>query len=149
MNKETFGQVLMKRRKALALSLRQMAKQLGIQGSHVAYLENGSRKPSLSLLKRIADRLGLDGRELLFLSHPEARTLLKPYLESDRPKASDDSWRQFVSSRALLARYSVTRAELKILRQVSLLRPVSSPRQFLFVLNSIRQASDGEYPLPG
>jgi transcriptional regulator with XRE-family HTH domain len=149
MNKKTLGQVLRKQREALALTQRQVAKQLGVRASHVAYLERGLRKPSLSLLRRIADRLGLDGQKLFFLSHPEARLLLERCLAPQRPKPFDDAWRRFIGSRALLDRHNVTRAELKILRQVSLLRRVSSPRQFLFVLNSIRQASEDEWPVPG
>jgi len=42
----------------------------------------------------------------------------------------------------MLRRYSVTRAELKVLKEVSLLEHVSSPRHFLFVLNAIRQAGE-------
>ena len=43
------------RRQALGLTQRQLAEMLGVKGSHVAYLENGRRKPSLALLKRLAD----------------------------------------------------------------------------------------------
>jgi hypothetical protein len=49
-------------------------------------------------------------------------------------------WRQFASNRAMLADHSITPAELKILRQVSLLGRVAAPRNLLFVLNAIRQA---------
>jgi hypothetical protein len=38
----------------------------------------------------------------------------------------------------------VTRAELKVLKQVSMLENVSFPRHFLFILNAIRQAGDRE-----
>jgi hypothetical protein len=34
----------------------------------------------------------------------------------------------------------VTPGELKVLKQVSLLEDVSSPKHFIFVLNAIRQA---------
>lgn len=144
MTKKTFGQVLRRRRKLLALTQRQLALQLGVKPSHVAYLESGLRGPSISLLRRIVDVLRLDGQELLFLSHPDAKYLVKLCNRAARPKRPDDAWRQFVSGRALLKRHKVTPAELKVLRQVSRLRRVSSPRQFLFVLNSIRQASEDE-----
>jgi len=47
----------------------------------------------------------------------------------------------------MLRRHGVTRGELKVLKQVSLLQHVSSPKHFLFVLNAIRQAGGcGEWP---
>ncbi len=144
MIKNALGQVVKKQRTAMALSQRQLARQLGVQGSHIAYIEHGERKPSIPLLGRIADALGLDGGKLLFLLYPEAKTLLGACLRSKRPRPFDESWRQFVNNRALLRQHGITRPELKILKQVSLLRRVSSPRHFLFVLNSIRQAGEQE-----
>ena len=49
------------------------------------------------------------------------------------------------SNQALLRRHNVTPAELKLLKQVNALGPISNPRDFLFVLNSIRMA--GQVPL--
>jgi transcriptional regulator with XRE-family HTH domain len=60
MKKETLGQVLKQRREAYALTQRELAHKLGVKASHVAYLENGRRRPSLSLLARLADTLELD-----------------------------------------------------------------------------------------
>lgn len=57
MKKETLGQVLKQRRGAYALTQRELARKLGVKASHVAYLENGRRRPSLSLLSRLADTL--------------------------------------------------------------------------------------------
>ncbi len=64
MIRSALGQLVKKRRTAMALSQRQLAEQLGIQASHVAYIERGVRKPSLSLLGRMAEALGLDGAKL-------------------------------------------------------------------------------------
>jgi transcriptional regulator with XRE-family HTH domain len=144
MTKNALGQIIKNQRTAMALSQRQLAHQLGIQGSHVAYIERGLRKPSLSLLRRLADVLGLDGGKLFFLLHPEAKVLLGSCLKSERPEPLGESWRRFVNNHGLLKRHGITRAELKILKQVSLLRRVSSAGQFLFVLNSIRQAGEQE-----
>ena len=66
MIRNALGQLVKKRRTAMALSQRQLAEQLGIQASHVAYIERGVRKPSLSLLGRMAEALGLDGAKLFF-----------------------------------------------------------------------------------
>jgi transcriptional regulator with XRE-family HTH domain len=144
MTRNAFGDLVKKQRTAMGLSQRQLAPKLGIQASHIAYMERGMRKPSLALLGRMAGALGLDGGKLFFLLFPEARELLGASLQPGRPKPFDESWRQFVSNRALLKQHDVTRAELKILKQVSLLRRVSSPRHFLFVLNSIRLSGELE-----
>jgi len=142
MTKKNLGRTIKDTRDALRLTQRDLAKAVGVKASHIAYLENGQRRPSLSLLRRIADTLGLDPREMLFLSHPDARYLVSEAHEPNGTKRIDDAYRRFASNRALLARYSVKPAELKVLKQVSLLEHVSSPRHFLFILNAIRQAGD-------
>jgi transcriptional regulator with XRE-family HTH domain len=141
MTKKTFGQTVKERRDALALTQRQLAAKLGVKASHIAYIENGHRKPSLGLLRRMASVLGLDSRELLLMSHPEARYLLHSAddEEADRKR---DAWTQFAGNKPLLRRHGVTGAELKVLKQVSMLQEVASPRHFLFILNAIRQAGE-------
>jgi len=140
MRKKTLGGVLRQARYELSLTQRELARQVGVKASHIAYLEGGKRRPSLPLIKRIANALGLDRRELLFLSHPESKDLVGSL---DRPGATKpgDSWKRFSSNRALLRRLQVTPAEFRLLRQVSLLEHVSSYQHFVFVLNSVRQAA--------
>lgn len=116
----------------------ELAVAIGVKGSHIAYIEGGQRRPSLALLGRIAETLDLNRRELLFLSHPDARHLVGlPEQKLTRP---NDAWRRFVSNGALLRRHKITRKELGLLKQVSLLEHVAYPVHFLFILNSIRQA---------
>ena len=76
MKKETLGQVLKQRRGAYAYTQRELARKLGVKASHIAYLENGRRRPSLSLLSRIAETLELDKQRLFLLAHPEAQWIL-------------------------------------------------------------------------
>jgi len=140
MNKKTLGAVIKEGRDALRLTQRGLAEMVGVKASHIAYIENGHRNPSLALLRRLADGLGLNRKELLFLSHPDAKYLMDEDEGSVRKR--DDAWQQFTSNRAALRRHNVTRAEIKVLKQVSLLEHVSHPRHFLFILNSIRQAGD-------
>ncbi len=143
MKKKTLGEVLKARREAMGLTQRELAAKLGVKASHVAYLENGRRRPSLSLLGRLANVLSLEKEPLFLLAHPEARALLgnRQVAPTSRP---DNAWRRFLGDRALLARYKVTPREVRVLKQVNLLGRVSSPRQFLFILNSIRQAVDDD-----
>lgn len=116
---------------------------VGVKASHIAYIESEQRNPSLALLRRLADTLGLNRRELLFLIHPDAKHLTDD--DTHKSKASKpDGWRRFSTNRALLRRHNITSAELKVLRQVDSLGPVSDPRNFLFVLNSIRMAANGD-----
>src|SRR5712691_5606834 len=63
------GESLKSRREALGLTQRALALKLGVEASHVAFIESGRRKPSLKLVARIADTLGLDRQELLVLEH--------------------------------------------------------------------------------
>lgn len=139
MKKKTLGEVLKDRRESMGLTQRELAAKLGVKASHVAYLENGRRRPSLSLLGRLAEVLGLEREPLFLLAHPEARTLLASR-ETEPSKRQQNAWRKFTGDRALLARHKVTPSELRVLKQVNLLGRVSSPKQFLFILNSIRQA---------
>jgi hypothetical protein len=43
-----------------------------------------------------------------------------------------------------LARHQVKPRELKVLSQVNLLGTITAPRQFVFILNAIRQAVEEE-----
>src|SRR5258708_39396350 len=119
MNKKTLGATVKEQRDALRFTQRELAAKVGVKASHIAYIENGFRKPSLSLLRRLADTLGLDPRELLLLAHPDAKYLM---VQRDQPAPrDDDAWERFVSDRAMLRAHKVSRAELRVLKQVSLL----------------------------
>lgn len=144
MKKESLGQVLKERRAAYAFTQRELARKLGVKASHVAYLENGRRRPSLSLLSRIASTLDLDRQRLFLLTHPEAHWVVGERSESPPVKQGEDPWRRFAGDRGTLARHKVTQRELKVLHKVSMLGRVSAPSQFLFILNAIRQAVEQE-----
>ncbi len=139
MKKRTLGAVIKEARVSLGLSQRQLAEEIGVEGSHIAYIEAGARRPSLRLLSNIADVLSLDKAKLFLLLHPDATEFVPT---STRPAARrpNEAWNQFLLSRALLRQHKVTSAEIKVLKQVNLLGDVISPRMFLFVLNAIRQS---------
>ncbi len=141
--KKTLGQILKARREANCLSQRELARRLGVKASHVGYLETGRRRPSLSLLSRIGQVLGLETEPLFLLAHPEAKALLTRF-KPVRTPSRDHSWKTFIQDKGLLMRNRVTRGELRVLSQVNGLGKISSPRHYLFILNSIRQAVDEE-----
>jgi transcriptional regulator with XRE-family HTH domain len=142
MNKKTLGPVVKEARDALRLTQRELAAIVNVKASHIAYIENNHRRPSMSLLRRLVEALGLDRREVLFLVHPDAKYLTDDSTMPGNAKAGD-SWKQFAANHAMLRRHNVSPAELRVLKQVSLLESISHPRHFLFVLNSIRQAGSG------
>ena len=141
--KNELGSLIRSQRETFRLTQRELARKLGVKASHVAYIEGGLRRPSLSLVRRLAETLGLNKQKLLLMTYPEARFLI-----SQQPKTSppnpDAAWNEFSDNHAMLSQHSITPAELKILRQVSLLGRVTAPRNFLYVLNAIRQAVDEE-----
>ncbi|MFZ0890106.1 MAG: helix-turn-helix transcriptional regulator [Candidatus Binataceae bacterium] len=140
--KAKLGQVLRERRRALGLTQRVLAKKLGVKGSHVAYLESGQRKPSLALLGRLVDTLGLDGQQLFISAFPEAKALVGLGTTSAPPKRPAQAWRELLSERSLLTCYQVTPHEFRALKQISLLGYVLSPREFLAILTLIRKPEE-------
>ena len=140
MSEETFGKVIKQARLSRGLSQLSLARKLGVRASHIGYLEQGRRRPSLTLLKALADELGVDKERLFLLSHPEAKDLIKS--GSRKQSASDkrNAWRELLADKAALARNHVTPRELRVLSHISLLG-VLTPRDYLFILNAIRQAT--------
>jgi transcriptional regulator with XRE-family HTH domain len=131
------GEFLKTRRAALGLTQRVLAEKLGVEASHVAFIESGRRKPSLNLVARIADTLGLNRQEVLVLAHPEAEALITP-TNSTPPKKTTPSWQRFIKDHKLLSRYHVTKRELQVLENLSLLGTVLAAKEFLAILTLIR-----------
>jgi transcriptional regulator with XRE-family HTH domain len=138
--RKTLGSVLRSRRHELQLTQRELAGQLGVKPAHIAYLELDRRRPSLSLLNRIAEVLDLDRERLILLSHPEARSFIGATKRVEAAPAKDQAWREFKRNKNVLSRYKVSKQEMQVLSQVALLGRVTTPRSFLFILNSIRHA---------
>ena len=139
MTKKTLGSVVREVRNEARLSQRELAAAIGVKASHVAYIENGHRRPSISLINRLSETLGLDAKELLVLAHPEAKQIIDGVRPST--KKGDGAWERFASNQALLRRHAITKGELKILKQVAALEQVARPGDFIFILNAIRQAA--------
>ena len=146
-SQKTLGEMVKHRRQTLSLSQRALAEMLGVRGSHVAYLEMGRRRPSLALLKRLADVLQLDRWQLFLLAHPEAKSLLsssttpQPLREESRLKRGNDS----ANTRALRGEDTISRrARFQALKHLSLLGVRSyRAREFLAVLTLIRRPGGG------
>jgi len=126
------------RRQTLNLTQSQLAQKLGVKGSHVAYLETARRRPSLALIKRLADILELDRSQLFLLAHPEAESLLPGTDHTVHREDPVKAWQRFVNARDLHVRYDITRREIQALKQLSLLGYVLTELEFLAVLTLIR-----------
>jgi transcriptional regulator with XRE-family HTH domain len=136
-NTNQLGELVRSRREGLSLTQRSLAQKLGVEASHVAFIESGRRKPSLKLVARLADILGLDRQSLLIVAHPEAKELIAEAKQEKQRKGSP-SWRRFIENQELLTRYNVTHRELGALEDLSFLGTVRSPKEFLTILTLIR-----------
>jgi transcriptional regulator with XRE-family HTH domain len=142
-SKETLGEIIKRRRHTLALTQRELAVMLGVKPSHVAYLESGRRRPSLTLLKQLADVLHLDRQQIFLLAHPEAKPLLTPASKSTPELDPAKSWLRFAGDPGIRERHHITAREIKALKHLSLLGYVLTQREFLAVLSLIRGPEDG------
>jgi transcriptional regulator with XRE-family HTH domain len=141
--RNALGRVIKERRKELALTQRELAKQLGVEASHVAYLEGGKRKPSLTLMARLEQALGISRQRIFLLSHPEAATVVNP-AAADQPRGQTaNEWRQFIADRAFVKRHQITRRELQAFKELRLLGYVLSRHQLLAILTMIREPLNG------
>lgn len=116
------------------LKQRDVAEQLGVQASFIAFIESGRRQPSLGLLIRLADLMKVDRAKFCRDARPDLAVLL-----DNRPPHQRAS--QPVNLGILRAAHA-TEAELEVLKAVQRLGRVRRPRDLLFVLNAIRQALD-------
>jgi transcriptional regulator with XRE-family HTH domain len=131
----SLGAVLKRRRRQLDLTQTQVAAKVGCRPNYIGYLETDVRHPSPAVVAKLAKALDLDHQELFFLANPQTRALIAP----ERPEP-ELAWERFKANRRLHTRHGITRAELGALERVAALGPVRSQRDFLFILQSIRQA---------
>jgi len=129
--------LLKRHREAAGLSQRSLARKLGVEASHVAFIEAGRRRPSLKLVRRLADTLGFDRQDLFILAHPEAKALIVEAKLEKAPKRWP-SWQRFIKNQKLLAKYNVTNRELRTLEHLSSLGTMVSVKEFLTILTLIR-----------
>src|SRR6266436_787337 len=87
----SFGQVLRERRRQLDLTQEEVAKRIKTSTPYAGHLESAKRHPSDKIVTRLAEVLGLDRRELFFLSNPRAQALLTHEVDI----AQDSAWEDF------------------------------------------------------
>lgn len=131
----SLGDVVKRRRQQLQLTQAVVAARVGCRPHYIGYVEAGSRRPSQVVLEKLADALDLDRTELLLLAYPNLRAALR---EPRPPEGT--AWERFKANTRLHTRHGITRQELRALEAVALLGAVRTQRDFLFILQTIRQA---------
>lgn len=132
----TFGQVIRDRRRQLDLTQEEVASRINTSTPYVGHLESGKRHPSDKIVTRLADVLGLERRELYFLANPGARELL----HTRTSPSTASTWESFRKDDRLRRIHAISPEEMEMLSRVALMGDVRSERDFIYILNSIRQA---------
>jgi transcriptional regulator with XRE-family HTH domain len=132
----SFGQVIRDRRRQLDLTQEEVAHRIKTSTPYIGHLESGKRHPSDKIVTRLAEVLGLACRELFFLANPRAHALLSPQTES----TADSAWDDFKKNEQLRRVHNIAGDEMEILSRVALLGDVRSPREFIYILNTMRHA---------
>jgi transcriptional regulator with XRE-family HTH domain len=134
----SFGEVIRKRRRELDLTQEELASRIKTSTPYVGHLESAKRHPSGKVITKLAEVLGLDNRELFFLANPHTQALLDTKPEG--AEGSVTAWKQFQENEQLRRIHSITNGEMDMLSQVALLGEVQSPRDLIYILNTVRHA---------
>ena len=136
----SLGTILRRRRRQLEITQQQVAQRVGVRANYIGYLERDMRRPSTAVLVKLAKVLDLDREELFFLANPQVRG----FIHTEAPDPHESAWESFRANKRLHTRHGITRAELSALQHVSALGAVRSSRDYLFILQAIRQALQAE-----
>jgi transcriptional regulator with XRE-family HTH domain len=132
----TFGHVLRERRRKLDLTQQEVARRIRTSTPYVGHLEAGKRHPSDKVIGRLAEVLGLERRELFFLANPAALELVR--VESDQQRLSP--WEEFKRDDRTRRLHNILSDEMEVLARIAQLGEVSAPRDFVYILNTVRHA---------
>ncbi len=132
----SFGDVIRRRRRELDLTQEEVAARVKTSTPYVGHLEAGKRHPSDKIVTRLAEVLGLDRREMFFLANPHTEALLAD--EPDTAEAPVSAWEQFRKNDQLRRLHNISSNEMEMLSRVALLGDVQSPRELIYILNTVR-----------
>ena len=135
-NNQSFGSVIRARRRELDLTQEELARRIKASVPYIGHLETGKRHPSERVVTCLAEVLALDPRELFFLANPGTKRLVVQEPQSNGTSA----WEAFSKNETFHRLHNISERELYALSQVAMLGEIRSPHDFLFILNTIRQA---------
>jgi transcriptional regulator with XRE-family HTH domain len=132
----SFGETVRDRRRKLDLTQQEVARRIKTSTPYVGHLEAGKRHPSEKVVARLAEVLGLDRRELFFLANPTALELVQSELNSRHRSA----WDEFRHDDRIRRLHRISSDEMDLLGRVAALGEIGSPRDFVYILNTVRHA---------
>jgi transcriptional regulator with XRE-family HTH domain len=135
-NNSSLGALIRERRRQLDLTQEEVARQIKTSVPFVGHLEANKRRPSEATITKLAEVLGFDRSDLFFRAYPQTKALLEQPSSVDAASA----WEEFREDEQLHRIHGVSPEEMEILGRVALMGHVRSVRDFIYILNSIRQA---------
>lgn len=133
-----FGEVIRSRRRELDLTQGEVASRIKTSTPYVGHLESGKRHPSYETVRRLAEVLGLDYRELFFLANPHTQALLAA--QPGKAEGSISAWDQLRTNEQLRRIHNVSNDEMEMLSRVAVLGEVQSLRELIYILKTVRHA---------
>lgn len=136
---ETFGTMVLRRRKELGLTQSDLAQRVGVQPNYIVYLEKGERKPSDRTVLKMADALGIDRADLYLAANPELRDFLKisdrnEVVLSDMPAGLAE----LAGDAELRTRLKITDDEIASVAGVHMRGRVTTASQYLTLILNMR-----------
>jgi len=132
----SFSRVIRERRRQLDLTQEEVAQRIKTTGACIAHYEKGRRLPSLKHIVKLSEALRFDASDLFLLANPTAGPLIS---EQQRPDETS-AWNAFVKDVRLREIHNITDQEIEFLSQIAKMGEVRDPRDFIFILTTIRQA---------
>lgn len=139
-SQSTFGQYIKSRRLEMKLTQSEVAKKLNVAQNFITYLEKNRRKPTNSMIKKIADILSLPVDQLYFSAHPEINEMVN--LNQKTPVSSQQiplSLLELKEDKELRQKHRITDLEIDELASMRLRSLIKSKEDYVFLLMSIRQ----------
>lgn len=136
---ETFGAMVLRRRKELGLTQSDLAQRIGVQPNYIVYLEKGERKPSDRTVLRTADALGIDRADLYLAAKPELREFLR-ISDTNEVQLSEmpSGLKLLAEDTVLRERLGITDAEIEAVRALRMPGRVTTAAQFTALILNMR-----------
>ena len=142
MSKRThlFGDYILKRRVEIGLKQSDIAKSLGVAQNFVSYLENGKRKPTNDMIKKLSKILALPTDQLYLKSHPDLMELISyDEIEGRIRQQISPLLEELKNDKSLRNQHAITDEEIDQLASLKLRGEVKRKMDYVFLLMSIRQ----------
>jgi transcriptional regulator with XRE-family HTH domain len=132
----TFGKIIRKVRRELNWTQDELAQKINVSSPYIGHLEKGKRHPSAKIVERLADTLGLDRRGLFIEANPETQG----YLDPPAANPGESAWEQLSKDEDLRRQNNISKEEMEMLSRLQLAGEVKTVRDFIHILNTLRQA---------